>query len=111
MACLRLSYYHPALHSSVYRIILTSNDGLVASWTIQPAVFLTILSSILQVTLSGALASSIAIRFHLCASHGTILSQLHHIWDRQGIRIFAALRSGSAARKVAVVTAFVYRPH
>ncbi|KAK0672203.1 hypothetical protein QBC41DRAFT_35469 [Cercophora samala] len=90
-------------------VVTVSHDKEVTTWRISPAVWLAIFSAISNVAFSSALATGIAVRFWLRASDGTQLSQLHYIWDHgRGLGFWPAIKSGSEARKVALVCTIAY---
>ena len=90
-------------------VVIISHNQIVTSWKIQPAVLLAVFSSVLNAAFNFALTTGVTIVFWLCASRGTELSELHYIWNRgEGISFIHAFHAGSDARRVALVTAFVY---
>ncbi|KAK3385970.1 hypothetical protein B0H63DRAFT_473922 [Podospora didyma] len=98
-----------ACAASAAIIVGVSNDDVVEDWTIKPAVLLAILSAASNIAFSTALATGIAVRFWLYATRGTLLTQLHYIWDHgRGIGLIRALRAGSEARRVAIIATLGY---
>lgn len=90
-------------------VVGVSHNNTVASWKIQPAVLLAILSGISGVLFACALEAGVAVRFWLGASSHTSLSQLHYIWDHgRGFGLIPALRAGSKARNVALLATGAY---
>jgi len=90
-------------------IVSVSNDNLVEEWNIKPAVLLAILSATSNIAFSTALATGITVQFWLHATCGTLLTQLHYIWDHgRGIGLIRALRAGSEARRVAIIATLCY---
>ncbi|KAK3322708.1 hypothetical protein B0H66DRAFT_213213 [Apodospora peruviana] len=90
-------------------IVAVSNDDVVEEWKIKPAVLLAVLSASSNVAFSTALATGVAVRFWLHATRGTLLTQLHHIWDHgRGIGLIHSLRAGSEARRVAIIATLGY---
>jgi hypothetical protein len=81
-----------------------SHGQIVDLWELQPAVILAIISAVSNIAFSSALAAGIAIRFWLYAARGTLLTQLHYIWDHgRGLGFISAFRAGSEARTVALM--------
>lgn len=93
-------------------VVGVSHNKAVASWKIQPAVLLAVLSGTSSVLFACALEAGIAVRFWLGASSHTSLSQLHYIWDHgRGFGLIPALRAGSKARNVALLATGAYILH
>ena len=89
-------------------IIVISNNQTVASWKIQPAVLLAVLSSILDHALSGVLYISVAITWWKSTLRGTSLECLHYIWGYgTGSSLIPNIFAGIDANKVALVYAVV----
>ncbi|KAK4217517.1 hypothetical protein QBC37DRAFT_277208 [Rhypophila decipiens] len=85
-------------------VVGVSHNNPVASWTIQPAVLLAILSGTSTILSSAALETGVAVRFWLGAYNESPFSQLHYIWDHgRGLSLFPAIRAGSTARTVAIL--------
>jgi hypothetical protein len=90
-------------------VVAVSRDQVVDSWPIQPAVWLSIFSTISNLAFSSALATGVAVRFWLCAESGSRLGQLHYIWDHgRSLGFFAAFRAGSEARKVTLIATIAW---
>ena len=89
-------------------IIVVSNKRTVASWRVQPAVLLAILSSVSNFALGTAFSIGIVVTWWRSAVKGASLKQLHYIWDRgEGISFFSAFAAGGNARKVILAAFFI----
>ena len=88
-------------------VIVASDSQIVDSWKVQPAVLLSILTSVSNSALGIAFSSAVVVTWWTSAVDGASLAQLHYIWDRgEGMSFFSALAAGANARRV-VLTASV----
>ena len=89
-------------------IIIVSDKQAVASWMVQPAVLLAVLSSVLNFALAAAFSISVTITWWRSAEHGAPSAHLHYIWNRgAGLSFISAITAGVDARKVALAAALV----
>lgn len=89
-------------------IIALSNDQPVKRWKIQPAVLLSVMSSIFTLTLEALVAIGLAICWWRSAAHGTTLKRLHYIWNGMNVLNFVpAVIAGVDTRKVALTAAAI----
>ena len=89
-------------------IIVASDKRTVASWRVQPAVLLAILSSIANFALSAAFSTAVVVTWWLSAVDGASLADLHYIWGRgEGLSFFPAFAAGANARKVVIAASFI----
>lgn len=89
-------------------IIASSNNRPVKSWKIQPAVWLSIMSSIFTLTLEALVAMGLAICWWRSVAHGTTLKRLHYISGGSNIlNLVPAVIAGADTRKVALTVAVI----
>jgi len=89
-------------------IIVASDKRTVASWGVQPAVLLAILSSVSNFALGTAFSIGVVVTWWRSAVVGASLKDLHYIWDRgEGISFFSALAAGANARRVVLAAFFI----
>ncbi|KAN0070590.1 hypothetical protein V8E54_011459 [Elaphomyces granulatus] len=90
-------------------VVVISNNEVVESWKIPPAVLLAIFSSILGFALNSMLAIGVSITFALSVRKHSNVSQLHYIWAHSQITsLISCLKAGPNARRTALTAILVY---
>ncbi|KAF2816631.1 uncharacterized protein BDZ99DRAFT_494425 [Mytilinidion resinicola] len=83
-------------------IVTASNNDPVKHWKFQPAVLLSVMTSIFIVSLEGLVAIGLAISWWRSIANGTTLKRLHFIWNGSNIlNMIPAFMAGVDTRKVA----------
>ncbi|KAF2496769.1 hypothetical protein BU16DRAFT_341390 [Lophium mytilinum] len=83
-------------------IVTASDNDSVKNWRFQPAVLLSIMTSIFIVSLEGLVAIGLAISWWRSIANGTTLKRLHFIWNGSNmLNIIPAFMAGVDTRKVA----------
>ena len=87
--------------------ILIASDGVsITTWKFQPTVYLSIASTISNITLHFALTEGINIAWWRTALKGSSLRHLHQVWD-QGYNLYPAITSGGQLSAVAMACILV----
>ena len=89
-------------------ILIKAHKNPIQSWNVQPVVLLSLASGLYTVLLGGLFALGVTITWWRSIGHGTTLSRLQHIHASSSpVDLLPALRSGSYARRVALVSLIV----
>ncbi|KAJ4357190.1 uncharacterized protein N0V89_001765 [Didymosphaeria variabile] len=89
-------------------VLLASQKELAHSWSITPAVWLSLIAGVYVVVLGALFSTGVAVIWWRCIAHGTTLERLHLVHTGSSLMdLVPAFLAGWHARKVAVAALFI----